>query len=181
MTAPLEDQIRAALDAFARLEVEGARVRENEVVNRFVFECLLPRLEKGLPLHAPGQLGIEVTVPQIEGRGGARKHPDVRKDLVIWSEPGETCWSREDGRPVHWPLAVLEFKVASWKDGPAEARGKLVDGREADLDWLERATVAAGRMLGFSVVVDASRAPWTTDVALVSGGQVRPKWWASAR
>ena len=173
----LSEQVSQALRALLELSSTAPPVRENEVVNWFALECLLSQIDRNSPLFSPAQIGIEVAVPQLEGRGGKRKHPDVRKDLVVWPSPRMTCWS-EEGLPAHWPMLILEFKVSWWRDDtPTKVSQKLVEGRASDIAWLQDAVAYWDRMLGFSVAVDARATPWAIDVARVTAEGVERHWW----
>jgi hypothetical protein len=175
--AAFSEQVSLALQDLFELSRDAPPVRENEIVNWFALDCLQSHLAPGRPLYSIAQVGIEVAVPQTEGRGGSRKYPDVRKDLVVWRRPRSACWSKDTGHPVHWPLAVLEFKVASFRDKPADVRRKLRSERNEDIGWLQEAVRHDQRLLGFSVAVHAPDTPWAIDVTRVSSDGPEHNWW----
>jgi hypothetical protein len=107
-------------------------------------------VRQGSILYDPAQLGIECTVPQVPPFG-LRKDPDVRKDLLIWPRPGQTCWGddyRVD-RSGGYPLAVIEWKVFNFVRGRGR---KLRSDSAGDIAWLEQFTRMVPDTLGYPVV-----------------------------
>lgn len=139
MLDPLEAIIRDSLLDFAReVARSGWRGREREAVSLFAFRFLLPQCRQGTPLFDPAQIGLEVAVPQLPGPG---RKPQVCKDLVIWPEPAMVCWDG-DGRPVHQPAAILEWKT----------RTKKVS--LSDEAWLCEYSALASGFIGFAIALD---------------------------
>ena len=138
----LDELLARALTCFhAELVGTGWWGREREGIGLFVFGHLLPLVGRPPLLH-PTQIGIEVAVPQLS-RPGAKAQ--VNKDLVLWSEPRQTCWDAS-GRPVVAPRAVLE-----WKCGARELAGR-------DLEWLVAFSRLHQGFTGFSVCFRAAGA-----------------------
>src|SRR5687768_13965588 len=82
------------------------RAKERDWVNYFAHHYLIGQCSTDGPLKEPGQIGIEVGVPQP---GGYAKR-SVSRDLVIWSTCGDTCFDH-NWNPSKHPLAILEWKV----------------------------------------------------------------------
>jgi hypothetical protein len=78
--------------------------KEHDWVNRFAHSYLL--CSPAGVLQEPGQIAIEVGVPQPPGYIKA----GTRRDLVIWPTAGLTCWDSE-WRAVQHPIAIVEWKV----------------------------------------------------------------------
>ena len=110
--------VEETLDAFAAevLNTDWCG-KEHDWVNRYAHGCLLKRCSPGSEFFDPAQLAIEVGVPQPSKMEPGSSPPvrrftaaAVRRDLVVWREPGQTCWSA-DWNAVNHPLAILEWKV----------------------------------------------------------------------
>lgn len=150
----LEEQLREAFSSFAR-SVIPRYARERELVSTFIFAHPLPTVGPGRVLNAAHQIGIEVAVPQRRDLPNPRRDPDVCKDIVIWPSPGMTCWD-EQGRAVHYPLAVLEWKSINLKDRKTTRTRKRVIEHASDVDWLRWYVDAAPGATGYAVLVDLS-------------------------
>jgi hypothetical protein len=86
--------------------VTGWLAREDNWVSYFAFRYLVRHCQPGSLLSDPAQIGVEVSVPQPPNR----EKKVVKRDTVIWSKAGMTCW--DDGwSPSSHPLAILEWKV----------------------------------------------------------------------
>jgi hypothetical protein len=94
------------------------RGKEQDWVNRYAHQYLLNHCSPDGPLRDPGQLEIEVVVPQPPGYAA----PAVRRDLVIWTEPGSSCWG-PCWDAVHHPICVLEWKVHRPKHRNRQIKG----------------------------------------------------------
>jgi hypothetical protein len=166
---PLERQLRGAFTAFgSMLRSEQPFARENELVNLFAFGPLLDAIAPELPIASARQVGIEVAVRQ-PARTAAGKLV-VRKDLVIWSDPGQTAWAA-DGSLGPDPLSVIE-----WKGGRARSRTrKAARERGHDLAFLTAMT-RVGTTEGYSVLAVSSAGAWELAVARVVAGRVDPDW-----
>lgn len=105
---PLDTIIGRSLRGFAKDTLGcGWHGKEHDWVNRYTFGYLLKECGPGGPLYDPAQLAVEVGVGQPP-TGYAKLA--VNRDIVIWDRPGMSCWD-EDWKPVHHPLAILEWKV----------------------------------------------------------------------
>jgi len=161
----LDQLIRAVLVAFA--EDLGSHEwfgRENELINLFVFGHLLKLGYPPRGVMDPAQIGIEVAVPQLSD-WSERSRQDVRKDVVIWSTPGVTCWSgpRQHAEP---PLAILEWKSLNnvgVKERPVQKRREY----ERDVDWLVRTTPRFDGMIGYAIFGDLASPAITIDCQMV--------------
>lgn len=111
MPASLDRVLRGFLHRFTdEIFKRGWRGREREAISLYAFGYLA-RNRSGLLRH-PGQIGIEVAIPQLPGRSRKRQ---VCKDLVIWPRPMMTCWDKA-GAPVVHPLAVVQWKTCPGSD-----------------------------------------------------------------
>ena len=116
MVERLDAVVESALKSMVRdLHTSVWCRREREIVNLFVLGHLIALCGANGVLHDPMQIGIEAAVPQLPGRGGHRKKPDVCKDIVIWPAPYMTCRGR-DGTGRVYPLSVLEWKSLNVQD-----------------------------------------------------------------
>ncbi len=164
----LDQQLDAAMSLFAgTLADDSVLMREAEAVSVFVFSCLLGVCRREADLFDPGQIGIEVAVPQPQ-KPGIKRKAQVRKDLVIWPNPGFTCWDG-NGRPVRAPLAVLEWKRPGWLRPIEEADARSHS--EYDLKWLREFTRVHAGSLGLSVHVPRTRSGNRLSVVRVVGGE----------
>jgi hypothetical protein len=178
----LEEQLQLAFQSFAASLVVTpiAFAREREYVSSFVLGHLAPLVRPGAALFDLTQIGIEVAVPQRRTATNRRRHPDVCKDVVIWSDPGMTCWDAR-GFPSRFPAAVLEWKALNRQDPPAVRARKRAKDRDADRAWLGWFTHTSPDALGFSVLVDSTSSPPSIDVERVAKGVLIRGWLASAR
>ena len=143
--------------------------REREIVSLFVFSHLLPLCSKGSIIADPGQIGIEVAVPQV--KNGARVERDVCKDLVIWPQPKMTCW--EKTRP--YPLAVVEWKTLNINDKPRTRQQKLQE-YELDICWLRDTSLLSSGFTGFAVLISQDPGNVEIECARVRQGEVECGW-----
>ncbi len=118
--------------------------REREAISQYVFGHLIHACKPGSCLWDPTQIGIEVAVPQLKE---PNRKPQVTKDLVLWSAPGMTCWN-SDWDPVHYPMAILEWKVYYNKQ---KGRAKIYAG---DVDWLCKFSANLEAFVGYAVTLD---------------------------
>lgn len=156
----LEQLLRAALTSFAN-DLKGTHWpgKEREAVSLFAMGYLVPRCAAGARLHDPRQIGIEVRVPQIST--GAKDQ--VCKDLIIWPEPGMTCWNK-DGNPQNIPLCVME-----WKWGTKSFCND-------DLDWLSEFTRLHSSCEGYAICYNPPPAKPIIRCARVANGEVDREW-----
>jgi hypothetical protein len=110
--------------------------RENEFISDFVFTTLIHRLDD------PRRICIESAVPQIQGD---RRKAQVRKDLVIWAKPRQTCFDVM-GRPTCFPDLVVEWK------------GRTSELHDGDVDWLQSFTATSPCHNGLAVSVENTAA-----------------------
>jgi len=109
--------------------------RENETVNLFAHNFLLGECNRYDFFTSPCQIGIEVSVKQLEGNNRKKL---VRKDLVIWPRGISTVWN-ENREIENRPTAIIEWKIES------------PDKTKADVDWLINYTQKYPEILGYSV------------------------------
>jgi hypothetical protein len=162
----LDSIIRASLQDFA-VDTFGKRWlgKENDWVNFYAHGFLARRCVAGSPLlYDHAQISIEVGVPQA-GLGYARGA--VRRDLVIWPQPGMSCWD-ESWNPTHHPQAVMEWKVHR----PGHRNRAVAHERE----WLRRYTRSQPQVLAYAVEVDLSRGDPLLRCHRFLGGQENPEW-----
>lgn len=143
-TMRAEDQIDrligSTLRSFATDVLTGEaewRGREREAISLYAFGYLAHHCEPGTVLYDATQIGIEVAVPQLEGRG----KPQVCKDLVVWSSPRQTVWDKRK-QPTNRPLAILEWK----------RRSAL--GATRDVAWLTEFSKGSRPFVGYSIVFE---------------------------
>jgi hypothetical protein len=103
-TSPFHDIVTRSLGEFAADTLSSGWLgKEHDWVNRYAHGYLLKHCLPSGPLREPGQVAIEVGVSQPPGYPCAA----TRRDLVIRSHSGLTCWDA-DWKPVHHPMAILE-------------------------------------------------------------------------
>ena len=120
--------------------------RENEAVSLFAFGFLQRECCADGPLTDPTQIGIEV------GAADTPKSPksQVRKDLVLWREPGANRWHPRTPRSE--PLAIMEWKVRR-----LDARQRPTS--RANIDWLVRHCRRHRDTVGYAVLLDLTSHP----------------------
>ena len=159
--ADLDNDIRASLASFVDdVFTNNWRGREREAISVYAFGHLVPRCGDGRLLRSPTQIGIEVAVPQIPG-GSAKRQ--VCKDLVLWSEPGQTCWDAA-GHPTIYPMAIMEWKAN---------RGSIsLD----DIGWLESYSKRRPSFVGFATCLDLKAREFRLACARVESGHANRDW-----
>jgi hypothetical protein len=115
--------------------------RENEAVSLYAFGFLQHERGEGSPLSDPTQIAIEVGVADTPKSPNSQ----VRKDLVIWREPGVNRWYPE--QPRSEPLAIMEWKVRR----PGMRGGFSTD---PDVEWLSAHCAGKRETVGYSVLLD---------------------------
>jgi hypothetical protein len=143
----------------------GWQAKENECVNQFAHAYLAKKIVPREVLFDLAQIGIEVSVPQPPGWGQKK---GVRKDLVIWPEPGMTTFDK-DFSPAHAPMAIIEWK----------ARQSRLS--QNDLDWLIRFTRAYPHCFGAAVTVDFGAVDSRLHSAAVRVGVADRDWLPTIR
>ncbi len=146
--------------------------REREIVSLFAFGHLLRAGTESGVLSHPTQIGIEVAVPQMKEKPNKKSY--VCKDVVIWSGPKMTCWTKE-GRNSRYPLCVIEFKSINRNDDPTAARRKAREHR-SDLEWLRRTSELAAGFVGYAVFIDQHAARVTLICSRALNGSAIEKW-----
>lgn len=152
MQSEIDGIIDQALRSFVDYIIAtGWYGREREAVSLFAFSHLMKFCKPGTALSEPGQIGIEVAVPQLDRETATRISgrqnckPQVCKDLVIWPEANMTCWD-ETGKPTVLPAAILEWKYN--EKHPSTA----------DHSWLAAYTTKYPDVLGYSIWVPDTEA-----------------------
>lgn len=167
--------IHGALDSLVSdLSGRPWRGRERELVSLFAFQHLLPVGAISRPALKPGQIGIEVAVPQHRPHGGRHRKANVCKDLVIWPAERMTTWMGSDSTPAY-PLAAMEWKTLN-DIGVAERVAAKRREAEADAEWLKRATAIAPTMRGYGVLVDLRKRPVALSCRIFGGGRLAGEW-----
>jgi hypothetical protein len=132
--------VDSLMDFVAYIDGQKWRGRENEAVNLFAFGFLQKKCSPEGPLRDPMQIGVEV------GSGDAPKvaNPQVRKDLVIWREPGANRWFPYGGTE---PLAIVEWKVL---------RAGIRAAADDNIEWLTTHR-GSDATTGYSVLLDLTQ------------------------
>jgi len=147
----LDTIIRQCLVSFEKDLANGDWVgRENEAVNLFAFGYLLKCVKNNSILYDFSQVGIEVSVQQVEKENGGKSN--VRKDLVIWSKAKMTRWNKEK-KPVNQPLVIMEWKLKGFSKS-IDARIAKNKELEKDSNWLKKFSKNEPNFVGYSVLVD---------------------------
>lgn len=108
--------------------------QEREAVRLAACGYLLHRCRAATILYDPCQIGIEVRGWQPRTLG---VQAEVYKDLVLWAEPGQTCWASKSK-----PVAVL-----AWKAG-------LHHVSAYEVAWLHAFTTDCPQSSGYAVSLD---------------------------
>lgn len=169
----LDATIRSALTEFTQHCLDGSwdGCREREAVSAFAFGPLLNQISADGFLTNSTQISLEVPIPQVvqKGEQSDDKKNQVCKDIVIWDQPGMTCWD-ELGEPTIAPAAVLEWKY------PRSSRSVSLRKIKADESWLEAFTKQYPHTTGYAVVGDGPDAEVRLSCARFSEGRKYPKW-----
>lgn len=167
---PLDEVLRRSLRTlFGDLSSPSWYGREREIVSLFAFGHLVRLCRKSGVLFDPAQIGIEVAVPQINRKSGAKAY--VCKDVVIWRSPKMTSWNTEGRRNL---LCVIEFKSINRNDAKTTERRKKAEHR-SDVDWLCRTSKLAAGFVGYAVLID-QRSRVTLKCARALNGRAAKKW-----
>lgn len=138
--------------------------RENEAVNLFTFSYLLKKIKPSSVLFDSGQIGIEVAVPQLNLDKEKNNKKQVRKDLVIWSKPGMTCFDNNKN-PVNYPMAILEWKFKGFREKQRNKDEQF----KCDINWLKKYSLNSN-ILGYAVMVNCIKKGYTLKVVRVVNG-----------
>lgn len=125
--------------------------KENDWVNYFAHRHLLVQCSRRGPIKEPGQICIEVAVPQPPNREKYQKL-SVRRDLVIWPRCGDAAFDT-DYVPCKHPLAILEWTVYSGKTRKKKAVF------EKERQWLRDYCRWQKSVLGYAILVEAESSP----------------------
>lgn len=112
-------------------------------MNYFAHRMLLPECRPDGLVFDPAQIAIEVSVPQPPGYA----KPTVPRDLVIWAEPGATCWN-EVWEPIRHPMSIIEWKVH--RPGFRNCEGPKEDA------WLRAYCHWQPKVLAYAIQVDGA-------------------------
>jgi hypothetical protein len=134
--------------------------REREAISLYAFGYLQNYCKSESFLRDPTQIGIEVAVPQLKQQ---KRKNQVCKDLVIWPEPGTTCWD-QNWQPVHHPVAILEWKANSTKVS------------EKDVDWLREFSTDLENFIGYALCLDLDNRNFRLKCARIRKRKVIPDW-----
>lgn len=174
----LDGVIRRALEGtFADLRNPQWIAREREIVSLFVLSHLVTLCDPVGTLRDPGQIGIEVAVPQIKTPTNPRKDPDVCKDIVIWPRPKMTCWKIDGSK--EYPLSVIEWKSVNRWGASGQRRIKTSE-HTADIGWLEQtaklASAAGCEFVGYAVLVIQEPESPSLSCARVTAATTQTEW-----
>ncbi len=159
MTIELDHIIRQSLTDFIEdIRQQSWRGKEREAISYYAFGHLLRYCRSRSILHDPRQIGIEVHVPKPARRG---KKAAICKDLVIWPEPGMTCWNAA-GETNNYPLAILE-----WKANHMSAY---------DVDWLCALSADDAQFTGYAVCLDLRQQDYRLSCTRVQNQNVQERW-----
>jgi hypothetical protein len=111
-------------------------------------------------LHHPAQIVLDGAVPQ---NPGPNSKPQVCKDLLLWPEPGMTCWNTRR-EPVRHPLAILE-----WKANQSRVS-------RYDVDWLCTFSRERDDFLGYAVCLDLEQRRFRLSCTRVELEKPQPGW-----
>jgi hypothetical protein len=164
VVSEIDALLTSALTAFAA-DALGSRWcgKEHEWVNRFAHSYLLKHCAPNAVLHDPGQLTIEVGVPQPPGYTKS----GTRRDLVIWESLTPTCWN-EEWVAVHHPIAIVEWKVHR----PKRRNRDVLSER----DWLRRYTEWQRDPVAYAVAIDLECTPESLVCSRFHAGDEQPEW-----
>lgn len=178
MLRQLDAVIKAALESMLQeLLTSSWYGRERELVSLFVLGHLIPLCDANGVLQTPTQIGIEVAVPQLAGRGGERKKSHVCKDVVIWPKSSMTCWGHH-GTEQCYPLAVLEWKSLNRHDCGA-VRTKKRHEHAADLRWLAAMSSLVSPFVGYAILVNQQESPVHITAARVCQEEITEDWFVT--
>jgi hypothetical protein len=158
-------------------QVRRWRARERNWVNYFAPRHLISECSPDGPLKDCAQIGIEVGVPQPP----FYKKLAVGRDLVIWANVGDTCWTQTDEAtasvfnerwpPSTHPLAILEWKV--WR--PNHPKGSKKS-RNHEREWLKNYCRWQPSVLGYAIEIDGTVSPATLTCTRFLGSTESQVW-----
>jgi hypothetical protein len=134
--------------------------KEREAVSLYAFGYLIKQCHTASVLYDPAQIGIEVRVPKPE-TVGAKK--EVCKDIVIWPQPGMTCWD-EQRKSVLEPLAVMEWKVNELRVS------------DYDLEWLSAFSASRPGFTGYALCLNLNNPKFRLHCVRIQNNEKDPNW-----
>ena len=159
MTIELDHIIRLSLTDFIEdIRQQPWRGKEREAISYYAFGHLVRYCRSRSILHDPSQIGIEVRVPKPARLG---KKVAICKDLVIWPEPGMTCWNAA-GETNNYPLAILEWKAKQMS--------------AYDVDWLCALSADNAQFIGYAVCLDLRQHDYRLSCTRVQNQDVQESW-----
>ncbi len=171
MITEIDALIRASLAEFVgavQAAGWGGR-REHEAKSLYAFGHLVPRCRPGSFLHHPAQIALDTPVLQIDheaqqalSRGKRKPKRNVAKDLLIWPEPGMTCW--RDGLPCVHPAVIMEWKFN--KDGILPY----------DVAWLQIFSTDRPDFVGYALTLDLLKRRFLLNCTRVFRGASEEEW-----
>lgn len=165
MRNELDEIVEHSLQEFAKQALQTKWWgKEHEWVNRYAFGYLIKSCKHGSLLFDPGQIGVEVAVPQPPGYG---EKSAVRRDLVIWSQPETACWNSH-WIPVNHPLAILEWKVHR----PGHPNREVRKERE----WLRQYCAWQQKVVAYAIEVNLATTPFALRCTRFHGKSETPSW-----
>lgn len=167
MLKPIDEIVRNSLTDFVE-DIFGSnwKGREREAVSLYAFGYLQRHVHGNSILRDATQIGIEVAVPSWKEDNKKRQ---VNKDLIIWTEPKQTCWDSQ-WNLSNYPLVVMEWKVFH--------RGKTRPSMcIRDVDWLQKYSERhQGLFVGYAVSLDLRERHFRLCVARAERGRVSNEW-----
>jgi hypothetical protein len=143
----LEPIIERSLGGFlTHVRDVGWHGRENEAVSLYAFGFLQRECVPGGPLVDATQIGIEVGAAPAPVKSARSR---VRKDLVIWPQPGMNAWFPR-GTALNNPSAILEWKVRRRDAAPPRGSGH-------DAAWLRAHSGANAACVCYAVELNLCR------------------------
>jgi hypothetical protein len=163
----LDRIITACLDQLATdRHVCNWFAKEHDWVSYFVQKFLINQCRPAGVLYDPAQIGTEVSVPQPPGK---YNRLSVCRDVVIWDQPGATCWD-EWYRPMHTPVAMMEWKVHRM----GHKNRNVVHER----DWLRNFCAWQKTVIAYAVEVNDEPTRVLIRCTRFEGHDERPDWWS---
>jgi hypothetical protein len=164
MPSPIDEIMSVCLTGLAAdPHVRGWSAKERNWVNYFAHGFLLQQCRPNGVLRHPTQITIEVGVPQPPGYA----KPTTNRDLVIWSDPGATCWNQA-WAPVSHPLAIVEWKVHR----PNRPNADVAKERT----WLRKYCAWVPDTLAYAVEIDWSPETFTLRCSRFQGATEDADW-----
>ena len=163
----IETIIKRALDNFLKdIKQKHWIGRENEAISLFVFGHLLKEVKPNSIFYDASQIAIECAVLQNPGSVKRKGKHQVRKDLIIWHNPGMNCWN-ENKEPKNTPLAIMEWKLLGFRK---PNKGELKNS-EYDMQWLKNFSSGKNNFIGYAVTLDISKGNYNLSVKRVHQGE----------